>query len=120
MTRTTSRHFNGGQHRTKRLVLGHPSPVLKKVRFSGQVVSWLSLLTQQPDYKLLVELLPAGSAELTQTRKVLQSLEPRTRAAQEKETTEMMGKLKGLGNTILGTPQFCEIDDPRHNGLLPR
>ena len=120
MTRTTSRHFNGGQHRTKRLVLGHPSPVLKKVRFSGQVVSWLSLLTQQPDYKLLVELLPAGSAELTQTRKVLQSLEPRTRAAQEKETTEMMGKLKGLGNTILGTPLFCEIDNPRHNGLLPR
>ncbi|KAG8219970.1 hypothetical protein J3R82DRAFT_975 [Butyriboletus roseoflavus] len=103
MTHTMSRHFNEGQHRMRRLVHGHPSPALKKVRFSGEV-----------------ELLPPGSPELTQTRKVLQSLEPRTRAAQEKETAEMMDKLKGLGNTVLGMPVFHEINSPRHNGLLPR
>lgn len=54
------------------------------------------------DYKLLVELLPPGSGELTRARKALQLLEPRVRAAQEKETAETMDKLKGLGNTILG------------------
>lgn len=104
MTHTMSRHSNEGQHRTTRLVHGHPFPVLKKVRFPGEAVSWQSLLTQHLDYKLLLELLPPGSPELMRTRKVLQSLEPRTRAAQEKETAEMMGKLKGLGNTILGMP----------------
>lgn len=69
---------------------------------------------RRTDYKLLLELLPPGSAESNQTRKTLQSLEPRARAAQEKETGEMMDKLKGLGNTILGTPLFCEINNPRH------
>ena len=32
------------------------------------------------------------------------------RAAQEKETAEMMDKLKGLGNTILGTSLPREIN----------
>lgn len=120
MTHTMSRPFNEGQHQTRRLVHGLPFPVLKKVEFSGEVVSWQSLLTQHLDYKLLLELLPPGSPELMQTRKILQSLEPRARAAQEKETAEMMGKLKGLGNTILGMPVLHEISKPRHNDLLPR
>lgn len=104
----------------RRLAHGHPSPALKKVWFLGEVMSWQFMLTQRLDYRLLLELLPPGSPEVTQTRKVLQSLEPRTRAVQEKETAEMMGKLKGLGNTILGMPVFYEINNPRHNGLLPR
>ncbi|KAG6381353.1 hypothetical protein JVT61DRAFT_5765 [Boletus reticuloceps] len=101
MTHATSRHFNEEQRRTRRLAHGHPSPALKKAY-----------------YKLLLELLPPGSAESTQTRKALQSLEPRTRVAREEETAEMMDKLKGLGNTILGTPLFREIDDSDHNGYF--
>ena len=109
MIHTTSRHFSEGQHRTRRLVHGRPSVVPKKVWFLAETTRWQSLLIQRIDYKLLIELLPPGSAELTQTRKALLSLEPRTRAAQEKETAEMMDKLKGLGNTILGTLLFREI-----------
>ncbi|KAF8559268.1 hypothetical protein OG21DRAFT_1493199 [Imleria badia] len=74
----------------------------RRATSNEKIGTWSSLTSAQEDYKLLVELLPPGSAELTRTRKVLQSLEPRTRAAQEKETAEMMDKLKGLGNTILG------------------
>ncbi|KAH0838466.1 TPR-like protein [Lanmaoa asiatica] len=74
----------------------------RRATSNEKIGTWSSLSSAQEDYKLLVELLPPGSPELTQTRKVIQSLEPRTRAAQEKETAEMMDKLKGLGNTILG------------------
>ena len=109
MIPTTPRHFSEGRHRTRRLVHGRPSVVPKKVWFLAETMRWQSLLIQRIDYKLLIELLPPGSAELTQTRKALLSLEPRTRAAQEKETAEMMDKLKGLGNTILGTLLFREI-----------
>ncbi|KIJ21576.1 hypothetical protein PAXINDRAFT_165043 [Paxillus involutus ATCC 200175] len=64
--------------------------------------TWSSLSRAQEDYKLLLDLLPAGSPELARTRKVLQLLEPRVKGAQSKETGEMMDKLKGLGNTVLG------------------
>ncbi|KAN0100786.1 hypothetical protein V8E55_000770 [Tylopilus felleus] len=74
----------------------------RRAASNEKIGTWSSLTSAQEDYKLLLELFPPGSAELTQTRKVLQSLEPRTRAAQEKETAEMMDNLKGLGNTILG------------------
>jgi hypothetical protein len=33
----------------------------------------------------------------------LQYLKPRLEAAQKRETDEMLGKLKGLGNSILGS-----------------
>ncbi|KAF9229506.1 TPR-like protein [Gyrodon lividus] len=74
----------------------------RRAASSEKIDTWTSLSRAQQDYKLLVDLLPAGSLELTRTRKALQLLEPRVQAAQNKETTEMMDKLKGLGNTILG------------------
>jgi len=74
----------------------------RRAASNEKIGTWSALSSAQEDYKLLLELLPHGSAELTQTRKALQSLEPRAQAAQEKETAEMMDKLKGLGNTVLG------------------
>lgn len=35
-------------------------------------------------------------------RRKLQLLKPRLEAAQKRETDEMLGKLKGLGNSLLG------------------
>lgn len=64
--------------------------------------TWSSLTQAQEDYKSLLELLPPTSAQVAQTKRSLQLLEPRQQAAQKKEMAEMTGKLKSLGNSILG------------------
>ncbi|KAL0571007.1 hypothetical protein V5O48_010954 [Marasmius crinis-equi] len=53
------------------------------------------------DYSKLVDLL-SESSERTATQRKLQAIKPRVEEAQKKETAEMMGKLKGIGNSILG------------------
>ncbi|KAF9243941.1 TPR-like protein [Melanogaster broomeanus] len=63
----------------------------RRAASNEKIGTWTSLSRAQEDYKLLVELLPANSPELSRTKKALQLIEPR-----------MMDKLKGLGNTILG------------------
>lgn len=64
--------------------------------------TWSSLTQAQEDYKSLLELLPPMSPQVAQTKRSLQLLEPRQQAAQKKEMAEMTGKLKSLGNSILG------------------
>lgn len=64
--------------------------------------SWSSLARAEEDYKLLLELLPQKSAEAFKVERALRAVEPRKQAAQQRETAEMMDKLKGLGNNILG------------------
>ncbi|KAG1757375.1 TPR-like protein [Suillus lakei] len=64
--------------------------------------TWSSLTQAQEDYKSLLELLPPTSPQVAQTKRSLQLLEPRQQAAQKKEMAEMTGKLKSLGNSILG------------------
>lgn len=64
--------------------------------------TWSSLTQAQEDYKSLLELLPPTSPQVAQTKRSLQLLEPRQEAAQKKEMAEMTGKLKSLGNSILG------------------
>ncbi|OSD03621.1 TPR-like protein [Trametes coccinea BRFM310] len=64
--------------------------------------SWSSLSSAQEDYKRLLELLPSRSPELVSIRRTLAALPPRIEAAQKRETAEMLDKLKGLGNQILG------------------
>jgi len=62
------------------------------------------LLTHQrvADYQKLVELLPEASSDRANTQRKLAALRPRVEEAQKKETAEMLGKLKGIGNSILG------------------
>ncbi|KAL4068232.1 hypothetical protein V8B97DRAFT_873149 [Scleroderma yunnanense] len=74
----------------------------RRAAASETIDSWSSLARAQDDYKLLLELFPSGSPEVARTKKTLQVLEPRVQAAQKRETTEMIDKLKGLGNSILG------------------
>ncbi|KAF8222603.1 TPR-like protein [Tricholoma matsutake] len=64
--------------------------------------SWTSLSAAGEDYTTLLKLLPPSSPAFREIERSLQSLKPRTEAAQKKETAEMMDKLKGLGNSILG------------------
>ena len=55
------------------------------------------------DYTTLLKLLPPSSPLFRETERSLQLLKPRTEAAQKRETAEMLDKLKGLGNSLLGT-----------------
>jgi len=63
--------------------------------------TWSSLSSAQEDYNTLLSLLPPGS-ETRDVQSKIQKLKPRLEAAQKRETTEMLGKLKTLGNSILG------------------
>ena len=79
-----------------------------------RIASWSSLTAAQEgelesgiadlitDYKLLVTLLPRSAPQATAIRQALNTLPQRIALQQEKEKDEMMGKLKELGNGILG------------------
>lgn len=53
------------------------------------------------DYNKLLTLVSSPS-QLFEIRRKLEALKPRQEAAQKRETDEMLSKLKGLGNSILG------------------
>ncbi|KAI8980667.1 TPR-like protein [Trametes punicea] len=74
----------------------------RRAAANEQIDSWSSLSSAQEDYKRLVELLPSRSPDVVAIRRTLASLPPRIEAAQKRETAEMLDKLKGLGNRILG------------------
>ncbi|KAF5368341.1 hypothetical protein D9758_002423 [Tetrapyrgos nigripes] len=58
--------------------------------------------TSHTDYNALLKLVVPSSSEAAEIQRSLRNLKPRIEAAQKKETGEMLGKLKGLGNSILG------------------
>ncbi|TFK89631.1 TPR-like protein [Polyporus arcularius HHB13444] len=74
----------------------------RRATANEQINSWSSLSSAQEDYKALLELLPSTSPDVVSIRRSLASLGPRVEAAQKRETSEMLDKLKGLGNSLLG------------------
>lgn len=74
----------------------------RRAAASEKIDSWSLLARAQDDYKLLLELFPAGSPEVSRIKRALQLLEPRVKAAQKRETDEMIDKLKCLSNSVLG------------------
>ncbi|CCL98973.1 uncharacterized protein FIBRA_00981 [Fibroporia radiculosa] len=75
----------------------------RRAASNEQIGSWPSLTSAQEDYNTLLGLLPPTSSQVAEIKRTLQLLKPRLEAAQKQETAEMMDKLKGLGNNILGT-----------------
>ncbi|TFY61940.1 hypothetical protein EVJ58_g4202 [Rhodofomes roseus] len=67
-----------------------------------RIGSWSSLSSAQEDYNTLLTILPSDSPQRVAINRALASLKPRVEAAQKAETAEMLDKLKGLGNNILG------------------
>lgn len=55
------------------------------------------------DYNTLLTVLPSDAPQRADVKRALASLKPRIEAAQKAETAEMLDKLKGMGNNILGT-----------------
>ena len=58
--------------------------------------------TSELDYSTLLKILPSNSPQIGPTKRALDRLKPRIEEAQKKETGEVLDKLKGLGNSILG------------------
>ncbi|KAI0321686.1 hypothetical protein OF83DRAFT_1098154 [Amylostereum chailletii] len=55
------------------------------------------------DYKQLLDILPpAAASQIEEVKRALRAIQPRVEAAQKREMDEMVGKLKGFGNSILG------------------
>ncbi|KAI0931945.1 hypothetical protein AcV5_004688 [Taiwanofungus camphoratus] len=74
----------------------------RRAASNEQLNTWSSLSSAQEDYNTLLKLLPPSSPSIPQVKRSLHSLKPRVEEAQKRETAEMMDKLKGLGNNILG------------------
>ncbi|PAV22752.1 TPR [Pyrrhoderma noxium] len=74
----------------------------RRASCNEKIGSWSSLAAAQEDYTRLLELLPSNSPLIPPIRRSLSSLKPRIEEAQKKETGEMIQKLKGIGNSILG------------------
>ncbi|KAF8591908.1 hypothetical protein K439DRAFT_613505 [Ramaria rubella] len=64
--------------------------------------TWSSLASAEEDYNHLLQILPASSPLLPQIRQALDRVKPRREAAQKAEMGEMVDKLKGLGDSVLG------------------
>ncbi|KAF8484221.1 hypothetical protein JB92DRAFT_3131775 [Gautieria morchelliformis] len=81
----------------------HYTKVLHRRATSNDLLgTWSSLASAEEDYKELLKVLPATSPLVPQIRQALQRVTPRREAAQKAEMGEMMDKLKGLGNGVLG------------------
>lgn len=90
-------HLDVALERPRRYVRSH-SHSLPHVSFHN---------TNDTDYTTLLTLLTPSSPEHRTAQRALGALKPRAEAAQKRETDEMLGKLKGLGNSILGACAFC-------------
>ncbi|KAK0473168.1 TPR-like protein, partial [Armillaria novae-zelandiae] len=74
----------------------------RRAASNDQIGSWTSLASAQEDYNTLLKLLPPNSPQIKETERSLQRLKPRLDDTQKRETAEMLDKLKGLGNSVLG------------------
>ncbi|KAI7208401.1 tetratricopeptide repeat protein 1 [Hortaea werneckii] len=96
----------------------------RRARARTSLGGWSALQGAEEDYTLL--LLPSISKFLSTTDKrqiqtSARELQPRLQAAKEKEVAEMMGKLKGLGNSMLkpfglSTENFQFVKDEKSGG----
>ncbi|KAK0274457.1 hypothetical protein LTR35_011611 [Friedmanniomyces endolithicus] len=96
----------------------------RRAKAQVQLATWASLQAADEDYAILLHPTMQASLSPTDKRHVLDSaraLTPLLKAAQEREVGEMMGKLKGLGNSLLGnfglsTDNFQFVKDEKTGG----
>ncbi|KAJ6574823.1 TPR-like protein [Mycena capillaripes] len=74
----------------------------RRAASNEKIDSWSSLTAAQEDYTTLLKILPPSTPQTKEIERSQHLLKPRLEAAQKAETAEMLGKLKGMGNSILG------------------
>ncbi|KAI1113418.1 hypothetical protein F5Y14DRAFT_462454 [Nemania sp. NC0429] len=95
--------------------------LMRRARARSELGGWSDLTGAEEDYKTLSAMANLTSADEKIVRAQLRALPPRVKAAQEKEMSEMWGKLKDLGNGILkpfglSTDNFQMIKDEKTGG----
>ncbi|KAL1694768.1 hypothetical protein GGG16DRAFT_122124 [Schizophyllum commune] len=76
---------------------------LQRRASSNEVINtWASLSSASEDYATLLTLIPSHTPLYGEIERAQERVKPRLEAAQKAEMDEMMGKLKGLGNSVLG------------------
>jgi len=74
----------------------------RRAQCNEKIGSWSALSSAKEDYNTLITLLPPSSNQVAEVKRSLRLLEPRLEEAQKREVGEMVDKLKGLGNSVLG------------------
>ena len=83
--------------------------LMRRARARTELGGWSNLAGAEEDYKLLSGMKSLGPADRKMVAQQLKVLPARTKAAQEKETAEMWGKLKEVSATCGGCPRLCTI-----------
>ncbi|KAI1352445.1 hypothetical protein F5Y01DRAFT_94866 [Xylaria sp. FL0043] len=95
--------------------------LMRRARARSELGGWSNLSGAEEDYKTLSTIPILSSSDEKIVRAQLRALPPRVKAAQEKEMSEMWGKLKDLGNGILkpfglSTDNFQMVKDEKTGG----
>ncbi|KAK2614729.1 hypothetical protein N8I77_001534 [Diaporthe amygdali] len=95
--------------------------LIRRARARSEEGGWTNLTGAEEDYKLLAKMDNITPVDRKLVQQQLKSLPARVNEAKEKETAEMWGKLKDLGNGILkpfglSTDQFQMVQDPKTGG----
>nr|XP_036588703.1 tetratricopeptide repeat protein 1 [Colletotrichum truncatum]KAF6800077.1 tetratricopeptide repeat protein 1 [Colletotrichum truncatum] len=95
--------------------------LMRRARARSEEGGWQNLAGAEEDYKTLSQMTNLSPTDRKIVQTQLRLLPPRTKAAQEKETAEMWGKLKDLGNGILkpfglSTDNFQMVKDEATGG----
>ncbi|KAI0538045.1 hypothetical protein GGR58DRAFT_501512 [Xylaria digitata] len=95
--------------------------LMRRARARSALGGWSNLSGAEEDYKTLSTMANLTSADKKIVQTQLRTLPPRVKAAQEKEMSEMWGKLKDLGNGILkpfglSTDNFQMVKDEKTGG----
>lgn len=95
--------------------------LIRRARARSEEGGWTNLAGAEEDYKLLSKMDNVSPGDRKLVQQQLKALPARVNEAKEKETAEMWGKLKDLGNGILkpfglSTEQFQMVQDPKTGG----
>jgi hypothetical protein len=78
--------------------------LMRRAKAKTELEGWANLQAADEDYRVLLSPVMEAALAPTDKRSVLESaraLGPKLNKAKEQEMAEMMGKLKGLGNSFL-------------------
>ncbi|PTB43509.1 hypothetical protein M441DRAFT_135420 [Trichoderma asperellum CBS 433.97] len=95
--------------------------LLRRARARSEAGGWSNLAGAEEDYRTLSQMPGLTPADQRTVRSQLKALPPRTKAAQEAEMSEMWGKLRGLGDSLLkpfglSTNNFQMVKDEKTGG----